>query len=186
MSNKPDMVNNPPHYSEHPSGIECIQITQHYNFTIGNAIKYLWRSGRKQEEGMDPKEKQIHDLKKAVWYIQKEIYNLEKGVYDGKDKSQQNEAVAQDESGGRSGASAKNKHGSGSPVRLPTSDEVVYTGGHDARPHGKCTGVCGRCSCGTASLTDDESAVGYDHGTTKGHCSAWNLMLQDLNDSKGG
>lgn len=69
MSEKIDMVNSPPHYKAHPSGIECIQITEHYNFCVGNAIKYLWRSDHKNG---------IEDLKKAVWYIQREIENREK------------------------------------------------------------------------------------------------------------
>ena len=44
---KNDTVNHPKHYTSHPSGIECIQVTQHYDFCIGNAIKYLWRAGKK-------------------------------------------------------------------------------------------------------------------------------------------
>ena len=60
-----DMVNSPPHYMSHPSGIECIQITEHMSFNIGNAIKYLWRQGLKVDS--------IEDLKKAVWYIEREI-----------------------------------------------------------------------------------------------------------------
>lgn len=68
---------NPNYYKSHPSGVECIQITEHYNYCIGNAIKYLWRNGLKVEEGMDTKEKQIEDLKKAIWYIRREIKNLD-------------------------------------------------------------------------------------------------------------
>ena len=64
------MVNRPPHYLSHPSGVECIQITEHYGFCIGSAIKYLWRS--------DLKGSSIEDLKKAVWYINREIANREK------------------------------------------------------------------------------------------------------------
>jgi hypothetical protein len=60
-----DLVNNPPHYKSHPSGIECIEITEHMNFCLGNAIKYLWRCGLKDDE--------IEDLKKAIWYIEREI-----------------------------------------------------------------------------------------------------------------
>lgn len=70
MSTPPnDMVNHPPHYTSHPSGIECIQITEHYNFCIGSAIKYLWRAGLKGDA--------VEDLKKAVWYINREIANRE-------------------------------------------------------------------------------------------------------------
>jgi len=39
-----DLVNHPPHYKSHPSGVECIQITEHMNFNLGNAVKYIWRS----------------------------------------------------------------------------------------------------------------------------------------------
>lgn len=42
-----DAVNHPKHYTSHPSKIECIQVTEHLNFCIGNAIKYLWRAGLK-------------------------------------------------------------------------------------------------------------------------------------------
>ena len=63
-----DKVNHPSHYINHPSGVECITITEHFNFCIGNAIKYLWRSGLKQSE--------IEDLKKAIWYIEREINRL--------------------------------------------------------------------------------------------------------------
>ena len=60
-----DNVNHPPHYKAHPSGIECIQITQHMNFCMGNAVKYIWRA--------DEKGTPIQDLEKAKWYIQQEI-----------------------------------------------------------------------------------------------------------------
>lgn len=61
---------NPNHYRSHPSGVECIQITEHMNFTLGNAVKYIWRAGLKSE---DP----IEDLKKARWYVEREIARLE-------------------------------------------------------------------------------------------------------------
>lgn len=60
-----DPVNHPSHYTSHPSGVECIQITEHMSFCIGNAIKYLWRA--------DEKGAPIEDLQKAIWYIQREI-----------------------------------------------------------------------------------------------------------------
>lgn len=60
-----DKVNHPRHYTSHPSGVECIQITEHFNFNVGNAIKYLWRCGLKNDE--------IEDLEKARWYIEREI-----------------------------------------------------------------------------------------------------------------
>lgn len=67
---------NPDYYKNHPSGVECIDITRHYCFSIGNAIKYLWRAGLKTEEGLDNKEKEIEDLKKATWYINDRIKQL--------------------------------------------------------------------------------------------------------------
>lgn len=73
-----DNVNHPSHYTSHPSGVECIEIAKHYDFCVGNAIKYLWRAGLKHEEGMNDRAKEIEDLKKAVWYINKKIEMLEK------------------------------------------------------------------------------------------------------------
>ena len=60
-----DPVNYPKHYTEHPSGVECIQITEHMNFCLGNAVKYIWRADLKRDA--------IEDLKKAVFYINREI-----------------------------------------------------------------------------------------------------------------
>ena len=77
ISPEEDAVNHPSHYTSDPSGVECIQITRHRNFNVGNAIKYLWRAGLKKSEGRSEKEKQIEDLKKAVFYIQDEIKRLE-------------------------------------------------------------------------------------------------------------
>lgn len=67
-----DNINHPKHYRSHPSGIECIRITEHMSFNLGNAIKYLWRA--------DEKGAPLDDLKKAAWYIQREIAKREKGV----------------------------------------------------------------------------------------------------------
>jgi hypothetical protein len=65
-------VDHPPHYNNHPSGVECIDVTQHMNFCLGNAIKYIWRA--------DLKGNAIEDLKKAVWYVNKEIERREKNT----------------------------------------------------------------------------------------------------------
>lgn len=73
-----DNVNHPQHYCKHPSGVECIEITEHYDFCVGNAIKYLWRAGLKSDSGMTGKEKQIEDLRKAIWYIEREIKLIER------------------------------------------------------------------------------------------------------------
>ena len=67
-----DPVNHPSHYTNHPSGVECIQITEHMNFCLGNAIKYIWRAGHKQDA--------IQDLEKAVFYIQREIALCKKAL----------------------------------------------------------------------------------------------------------
>jgi len=75
-----DPVNNPSHYTSHPSGIECIQVTEFMDFCIGNAIKYLWRAGLKIEEGLDAKEKQIQDMRKAIFYINRKIDMIDKEI----------------------------------------------------------------------------------------------------------
>ena len=59
-----DPVNHPKHYTNHPSGIECIQITRHMGFNLGNAMKYIWRADMKNG---------VEDLEKAVWYLNDEI-----------------------------------------------------------------------------------------------------------------
>lgn len=56
---------NPSHYKSHPSGIECIQITEHMSFCLGNAIKYIWRAGLKEDA--------LQDLEKAIWYLNREV-----------------------------------------------------------------------------------------------------------------
>jgi len=66
-----DMVNHPKHYTSDPSGVECIEITRHRNFNIGNAFKYLWRAGLKDDK------RTVEDLKKAIFYISDEINRLE-------------------------------------------------------------------------------------------------------------
>lgn len=76
---KEDNVNHPKHYTSHPSGIECIEITRHYCFDVGNAIKYLWRAGLKTEALRLDKDKEIEDLNKAIWYIKDRIKQLENG-----------------------------------------------------------------------------------------------------------
>jgi hypothetical protein len=65
----PEDTINPSHYRRHPSGIECIEVTRHMNFNVGNAIKYLWRY---LDKG-DP----IENLQKAQWYISDEIARLQ-------------------------------------------------------------------------------------------------------------
>lgn len=66
-----DPVSHPTHYTSHPSGVECLQITEHMNFCLGNAMKYIWRAGLKNENP-------IEDLKKAAFYVNREIERLTK------------------------------------------------------------------------------------------------------------
>lgn len=71
MADDFDPVNKPKHYASHPSGVECIQITEHMTFTLGNALKYIWRADLKGG---------VEDLKKAVWYLQREIARRENAL----------------------------------------------------------------------------------------------------------
>lgn len=80
MQIKNDKVNRPKHYTSHPSGIECIEITRHLNFNLGNVVKYVWRSGLKDEKSL------IEDLQKAQWYLSDEIARLKyKDLYGKKE-----------------------------------------------------------------------------------------------------
>ena len=70
-----ETVNHPKHYTSHPSGIECIQVTEHMGFNLGNAVKYIWRADLKNDA--------IEDLRKAMWYIDREIQKRAKQQIDG-------------------------------------------------------------------------------------------------------
>lgn len=69
-----DPVNHPHHYTQHPSGVECIQVTEHMNFNLGNAVKYIWRASLKNG---------VQDLEKAAWYINREIERLRSNPCEG-------------------------------------------------------------------------------------------------------
>jgi len=60
-----DAINHPTHYTSHPSGVECITIAERMSFCMGCALKYLWRADLKSDA--------VEDLKKARWYIDREI-----------------------------------------------------------------------------------------------------------------
>lgn len=60
-----DLINHPKHYTTHQSKIECIEITRHLSFNRGNAIKYLWRCGKKDDAQQE--------LQKAIWYLNDEV-----------------------------------------------------------------------------------------------------------------
>lgn len=66
---EPDPVNAPAHYRSSASGIECIEVTEHMGFCLGNVVKYVWRA--------DEKGNALEDLRKAAWYLQREIARRE-------------------------------------------------------------------------------------------------------------
>lgn len=63
---------NPDHYRRFP--VEVIEITEHLNFARGSAVKYICRAGYKDET------KEVEDLRKAVWYLEREIMRVGKEV----------------------------------------------------------------------------------------------------------
>ena len=63
-----DPVHRPEHYTSYP--VEVIQLTEHLNFCRGNAVKYIARAGLKNID------KEVEDLEKAAWYIDREIKRL--------------------------------------------------------------------------------------------------------------
>ena len=75
MSNN-DPVNRPSHYTD--GRIEVIDYIEDkkLGFHLGNAIKYISRAGKKV------KDKEVEDLQKAIWYIERYIERLEEGLYD--------------------------------------------------------------------------------------------------------
>lgn len=66
-----DMIAHPPHYTDHPSGVECITVTEWMSFNCGNAVKYIWRAGKKTANVTE-------DLEKARWYLAREIERLKR------------------------------------------------------------------------------------------------------------
>lgn len=75
---KKEMVNHPAHY--HPGTYEAINVIEAWdlNFNLGSAIKYISRCGLKPDAELSKKEKTIEDLKKAAWYVNREIERLSK------------------------------------------------------------------------------------------------------------
>lgn len=69
-----DAVNHPDHYNHDGikcgcgQPIECIQVAENFNFNRGNALKYIWRAGSKDDE--------VQDLRKANWYVHREIERI--------------------------------------------------------------------------------------------------------------
>lgn len=71
---KTEQVSHPSHYAwlKDLCGVEPIEICQHFDFSVGNALKYLMRNG-KVERNLTEKEQRIQDLEKAIYYIKNEI-----------------------------------------------------------------------------------------------------------------
>lgn len=85
---KQDRVNHPGHYTwlKDTLGIEVIDLARQFNFNIGNALKYILRAGRKEEEGYTNAEKRVEDLRKAVFYLNDEITQMQKTEDEHKNK----------------------------------------------------------------------------------------------------
>ena len=64
-----DPINHPAHYTT-LAGVECIDVVERFNFNRGNTIKYIWRAGHKGNE--------LEDLRKAAWYLNREIERVER------------------------------------------------------------------------------------------------------------
>lgn len=77
--NLPERVSHPRHYTwlKDKCGLEAIDIIKHFDYTIGNCLKYILRAGHKSEEGYSDREKALEDLKKAKWYLDYRINELE-------------------------------------------------------------------------------------------------------------
>lgn len=83
MEQKIDNVNHPPHYTwlKDRCGIEVIDIARHMDFCLGNAIKYILRAGHKKDASLSDNQKEVEDLRKAIFYINDRITQIE-GKYD--------------------------------------------------------------------------------------------------------
>lgn len=73
-----DLVNHPNHYAD--GKIEVIDFIEDkgLNYHRGNAVKYIARAGKKKDITMRGNTKEIQDLEKAVWYLNREIQRLKK------------------------------------------------------------------------------------------------------------
>lgn len=80
LSDVDNRVNHPKYYQNNDIGIECIEIARHMSFNLGNCFKYLYRHGKKSEQGIDINVKKLEDLKKARFYLDDEIKMLENNI----------------------------------------------------------------------------------------------------------
>lgn len=81
------IVNNPDHYTK--GNIEVIDFIedQNFNFNLGNVVKYVSRAGTKKYAGLTEEASAVADLKKAKWYLEREIGRLYENIPRGADKS---------------------------------------------------------------------------------------------------
>lgn len=72
-------VNKPPHYSLPGHDLECIDVIEALQMPlhVGSAFQYLWRAGRRDGLAKGDAHQQLVDLKKARWYIERRIQQLE-------------------------------------------------------------------------------------------------------------
>ena len=77
-----DDVNNPKHYTD--SKIEVIDYIEDKNlgFCLGNVVKYISRAGKKHSADKTDREKMIQDLRKARWYLDRRIKEIEEELCD--------------------------------------------------------------------------------------------------------
>ncbi len=66
-----EKIDHPRHYNAHASGVEAITLCEHLGFNLGNAAKYLWREGEKGNA--------LDDLRKAQWYLRREVERVRNG-----------------------------------------------------------------------------------------------------------
>lgn len=70
---------NPDHYKG-AGKLQAIDVIEIFglNFSRGNAVKYILRAGKKSEQGYDALSKEMEDLEKAKWYIEREVDRIKK------------------------------------------------------------------------------------------------------------
>mgnify|MGYP003345731868 CR=1 FL=1 len=75
MQTNKEQVNHPGHYGGSENVYEAIKVIEAWElgFHLGNTVKYISRAGKKETD------KELQDLKKAAWYLQRHIENLENG-----------------------------------------------------------------------------------------------------------
>lgn len=72
-----DNVNHPSHYLGKIETIDFIE-DKELNFNLGNVVKYISRCGKKKSKGKSIEDKALEDLKKARFYLEREIANRER------------------------------------------------------------------------------------------------------------